>query len=46
MQVVLNEPLTQVVFVHDYFQLVFQNEILNVYSSTTLQVGATTFAQG
>ena len=41
-----SEPLSQVVFVHDYFQLLFQGEILSVYNKASLHVGVIDLAQG
>lgn len=32
------EPLTQVVFVHDYFQLVFDTQVLGIYNPATVSV--------
>jgi hypothetical protein len=32
------EPLTQVVFVHDYVQLVFDTDILSIYNPMTFHV--------
>ncbi len=39
-------PLTQVVFVHDYFQLVFDTQVLGVYNPAKLTVGARAFELG
>ena len=35
------EPLSQVVFLHDYFQLVFQGETLSIYNEASLHHGST-----
>jgi len=39
-------PLSQVVFVHDYFQLVFQGETLSVYNQASVHRGSAVFAHG
>lgn len=36
------EPLSQVVFVHDYIQLVFQGTYFNLYSRVTVHCGGCT----
>ena len=40
------EPLTQVVFIHDYFQLVFQGETLSIYNQASLRHGASVLVSG
>jgi hypothetical protein len=40
------EPLSQVCFVHDYVQLVFQDEGFSIYNRANIQVGAVQVAQG
>ena len=40
------EPLSQVVFIHDYFQLVFQDETLSVYNKASINGGGTVTAYG
>lgn len=37
------EPLSQVSFVHDYLQLVFQGEAFTIYNDAELQVEGTSF---
>ena len=32
-----SEPLSQVVFIHDYFQLIFQDEGLNIYNVAEIE---------
>ena len=39
-------PLSQVVFVHDYLQLVFQDENFSLYNSVVVRVGAIEYEQG
>jgi len=39
-------PLSQVVFVHDYVQLVFQDVAFSLYNSVVLRLGAIEFEQG
>jgi len=41
-----DEPLTQVVFIHDYLQLVFQSQCLSVYNLAQLEQNGTTLTQG
>ena len=38
-------PLSQVVFVHDYVQLVFQDENFSLYNSVRVRLGAIEFEQ-
>ena len=40
------DPLTQVVFVHDYIQLVFQDTCFSLYNTTKLSIGERTVLQG
>ena len=40
------EPLSQVTFIHDYFQLVFQEERLTVYNRASLADGESFTWQG
>lgn len=40
------EPLSQVVFIHDYFQLVFQDERFTVYNRTAVTDGVQLIRQG
>jgi hypothetical protein len=40
------EPLTQVVFIHDYFQLVFHEERFTVYNRAAVEDGANIIRQG
>lgn len=40
------DPLSQVVFVHDYLQLVFQNCAFTIYNLTTYSKATTVFRQG
>lgn len=40
------EPLSQVVFVHDYIQLVFQDACFSIYNIAELQLAETTLLQG
>lgn len=40
------EPLSQVVFIHDYFQLVFQEERFTVYNRAAVAEGANLIRQG
>jgi hypothetical protein len=40
------EPLTQVVFVHDYLQLVFQFESFSIYNVARVSHGDTVLIQG
>jgi hypothetical protein len=41
------EPLSQVVFVHDYVQLVFQNACISIYNPISVQIGtASALAKG
>ena len=42
----LVDPLSQVVFVHDYVQLVFQDRALSLFNSITYQHGASQLVQG
>ena len=39
-------PLSQVVFVHDYLQLVFQNEIFTIYNTAEISVADHNHVQG
>ena len=41
-----SEPLSQVVFVHDYLQLIFQDEGFNIYNLAAIQNNGAQFAQG
>jgi len=41
-----SEPLSQVVFIHDYLQLVFQDEYFNVYNAAEVVWNETTLRQG
>ncbi len=40
------EPLSQVVFIHDYIQLVFQEACFTIYNSVELWLGETPVLQG
>jgi hypothetical protein len=40
------EAMSQVVFVHDYIQLVFQDDGFSIYNRATLHIGANLFIQG
>ena len=40
------EPLSQVVFVHDYIQLVFQDSGFSIYNIAELRLGETSVFQG
>ncbi len=40
------EPLSQVVFVHDYLQLVFQDRVFTLYNVATCSTGSGDFRQG
>ena len=40
------ESLSQVVFVHDYLQLVFEDETFSIYNLTELVLGGVAIAQG
>ena len=39
------EPLSQVVFVHDYLQLVFQDRAFTLYNVVTCSTGSVIFAK-
>jgi hypothetical protein len=41
-----SEPLSQVVFIHDYLQLWFQDERFNVYNLAEIEHGGAKLAQG
>jgi hypothetical protein len=40
------DPLSQVVFVHDYIQLVFQDACFSLYNTTKLVIGESAVLQG
>jgi hypothetical protein len=40
------EPLSQVVFIHDYFQLVFQEACFSIYNAAELRQGKSSLSQG
>lgn len=40
------EPLSQVIFIHDYLQLVFQDDIFTIYNAAEIQTGEMSIAQG
>lgn len=40
------EPLSQVVFIHDYLQLVFQDEGFNIYNLAELELRGVKVTQG
>lgn len=40
------EPLSQVVFVHDYLQLVFQDACFSIYNVAELRQGNSSLSQG
>ncbi len=40
------EPLSQVVFIHDYLQLVFQSQCLSVYNLAQIEHMGATLTQG
>jgi hypothetical protein len=40
------EPLSSVVFIHDYVQLVFQGLILNIYAPYMIKKGARSISSG
>lgn len=42
----LVDPLSQVVFVHDYVQFVFQDRAFTLFNNVTYQIGAVALAQG
>ena len=39
-------PLSQVVFVHDYIQLVFDDQCFSIYNPSELRLGSLSFAAG
>ena len=39
-------PISQVVFAHDYVQLIFQDENLSLYNSVVVRLGAIEYEQG
>ena len=41
-----SDPLSQVVFVHDYIQLVFQDTSFSLYNTTRLTIGKSSVLQG
>ena len=41
-----SEPLSQVVFIHDYLQLVFQSQCLSVYNLAKVERMGGTYTQG
>ena len=45
-QVVPSEPLTQVTFVHDYIQLVFQDEGFSLHNAVEVEAAGSRLAQG
>lgn len=40
------EPLSEVAFIHDYFQLVFQEERFTVYNEAAIEDGGNVIRQG
>lgn len=38
--------MSQVIFIHDYFQLVFQDDIFTVYNVAEIQTGEISISQG
>jgi len=40
-----SEPLSQVVFTHDYFQLVFQDACFSIYNASEIRIGSTAHTQ-
>ena len=40
------EPLSQVVFIHDYLQLVFQHACFSIYNASELRQGSSSVLQG
>jgi len=42
----LADPLSQVVFVHDYVQIVFQDRAFSIFNSLTYHEGSTVLHQG
>lgn len=38
-------PLNQVVFIHDYFQLVFQDASFSIYNEAEIRIGMAVFGQ-
>lgn len=40
------EPLSQVVFIHDYLQLVFQDACFSIYNAAELRQGNSSLSQG
>lgn len=40
------EPLSQVIFIHDYLQLVFQDEVFSIYNVSKLVNDGTELTQG
>lgn len=45
-QVVPSEPLTQVIFVHDYIQLIFQDEWFSLHNAVEIEAAGLRFTQG
>src|SRR5438105_12100313 len=41
-----SEPLSQVVFIHDYFQLIFQDERFNIYNVSEVEHRGIKVVQG
>jgi len=41
-----SDPLSQVVFVHDYLQLVFQEETFTIYNEAEVQTGSESYRTG
>ncbi len=41
-----SEPLSQVVFIHDYLQLIFQGEGFNIYNLAEVEIHGVRIAQG
>jgi hypothetical protein len=39
-------PLSQVVFIHDYIQLIFQSATFTIYNSCTIELKADSVSQG
>ena len=46
MNIAPSEPLSQVAFVHDYFQLMFQSETLSIYNKASVRSGTKIIVQG
>jgi len=45
-EILPTEPLSQVVFIHDYLQLVFQGACFSIYNAAELRQGNNSLSQG